>query len=105
MAIGTVVVAGRTYQVTGLQLRNGELQITAHGWGPSPEVRDAPATVFGEDGQGVCQSWHISIPGLARNQDVTLTLPIRITHMDAPDGECEIFWKLAVLPGQQMIGS
>ena len=87
MAPGTVVIAGRTYEITSLRLRDGKLLITAYGQGPSPAVRDQPAAVFGDDGQGICQSWHVTIPGLSRHQDVTIELPVQITHMDAPGGE------------------
>jgi hypothetical protein len=93
MTLGTVVVAGRTYQITGLRLRDGQLHITAHGWGPSPAVSDQPAAVFGEDGQGICQSWHVDIPKLKVHQDVTIVLPIQITRLDAPEGESTIVWR------------
>ena len=92
MALGTVVVAGREYEITGLRLRDGKLEITAHGRGPSPAVSDAPATVFGEDGLGICQAWRMTIPELTRRNDVTIHLPIQITHIDAPEGECNIVW-------------
>ena len=92
MTLGTVVVAGRTYQITELRLRDGKFQVTAFGRGPSPAVSDEPATVFGEDGQGVCQSWHVSIPELGRHENVHIVLPIQITHVDAPEGEPEIAW-------------
>ncbi len=93
MAYGTVVIAGQVYEIAGLRLRDGLLLITARGYGPSPEVRDAPATVFGEDGRGVCQAWHIRIPRLGRHQDVTIELPIHITEVEDQDGECVIAWK------------
>ena len=54
--------------------------------GPSPAVSDQPATVFGEDGQGVCQSWKLSIPKLSRHQDATIVLPIAIVELEVPAG-------------------
>ena len=80
--IGTVVIAGRTYQITGLRLICGQLHITAHARGPAPRITGQPATVFGEDGKGVCQSWDITIPELGRRDDVTVVLPIQITHLE-----------------------
>jgi len=94
MTLGTVVIAGRTYEITGLRLRDGQLQITAHGHGPSPAVSDQPAAVFGEDGQGVCQSWHVDIPKLAMHENAHITLPIQIIQIDAPEGErSTITWR------------
>jgi hypothetical protein len=93
MTPGTVVIAGRTYQITGLRLRDGKLQITAYGGGPSPAVSDEPAAVFGEDGLGVCQSWHVTIPELGSHENVHIILPIQITHMDEPEGESKIIWR------------
>ncbi len=92
MTLGTVVIAGRTYQVTGLRLTGGTFQVTAHGQGPAPAVTGEPVTIFGEDGLGVCQSWAIDIPALGRHQDATITLPVQITHIHA-DGPTTITWR------------
>lgn len=92
MTLGTVVIAGRTYPITGLRLLDGKLQVTAHGWGPAPAVTGEPATIFGEDGLGVCQSWAIDMPRLSSHQDAWLILPIQITHIHA-DGPTTITWK------------
>ena len=81
-ALGTVVIAGRTYPVTGLRLHNGQLQITAHGPGPVKAVTGQPATVFGDDGIGVCQSWNCDIPQLGADECVTIILPIQIARLE-----------------------
>ena len=82
VSLGTVVVAGRSYEVLRLRLICGQLHVVAYGRGPSPAVRDEPATVFGEDGRGVCQSWHVSIPSLGPHDDVTIVLPVQFTHLE-----------------------
>jgi len=89
MAIGTVVIDGRTYQVTRVRLHGGMLMLTAVHYGLVPPCRDAPAAVFGDDGQGVCQSWNVTItpeqlkPGPFGSPDsVTVELPIRIATME-----------------------
>ena len=93
MTLGTVVIVGRTYQITGLRLLDGQLQVTAQGWGPSPAVTGEPVTIFGEDGLGVCQAWNIDIPALGSHQDATVILPIQITHIDTPSGPTRIIWR------------
>lgn len=93
MTLGTVVIAGRTYQVTGLRLAGGMFQVTAHGQGPAPAVTGEPATIFGEDGLGVCQAWAVDLPRLSRHQDATVILPIQITSLTATDGPTTIAWK------------
>lgn len=80
--MGTVVIAGRTYQITGLKLHGGQLHIQAHGRGPAPAITGQPATVFGDDGQGVCQSWSCDMPELCTCQDVYITLPLQITYLE-----------------------
>jgi hypothetical protein len=82
MTLGTVVIAGRTYQVTGLRLHGGKIRITAHGLGPAPAVTGQPATIFGDDGIGVCQSWDCNLPGLAEDECVHIDLPIQIAHLE-----------------------
>jgi hypothetical protein len=79
-ATGTVVIAGRVFPITQLQLRNGGLTIVASHPGPVPGCEGEPATVFGEDGQGICQSWRVTIPASAC--DVTIYLPLRITEIE-----------------------
>ena len=82
-APGTVVIAGRTYRITQLQLRNGGLTIVASHPGAVPGCEGEPATIFGEDGQGVCQSWSVTIPASAASaNDVTVYLPLRITEIE-----------------------
>lgn len=93
MAFGTVVVAGRTYVITGLRLRDGQLQITAYGQGPSPAITNEPVAVFGEDGQGVCQSWCLSLPKLGSHDNMHIILPLQLTHLDVLDAETKIEWK------------
>jgi hypothetical protein len=80
--IGTVVIAGRAYHITGIRLHGGQLRITAHGRGPAPAASGQPATVFGDDGQGICQSWACDIPAVSRHQDVQITLPLQFTHLE-----------------------
>ena len=80
--MGTVVIAGRTYRVTRLRLHGGQLHIEAYARGPAPAITDQPATIFGDDGQGVCQSWNLSIPPLRARDDVTVILPLQFTHLE-----------------------
>lgn len=88
--MGTVVVAGRSYQVTGLALRGGRLEITASGPGPMVAVEDEPVTVFGADEQGVCQGWRISIPVIPAGRTATITLPLQITSIETLPGETTV---------------
>jgi hypothetical protein len=89
LGLGTVVIAGQRYPVTRLALRHGMLLITASG--PTPAVRavQEPATVYGEDGQGIGQGWRCDIPGRGDTRDpwVTIQLPFQIgtiTNVDRP---------------------
>lgn len=82
--IGTVVVNDRTFQIERLMLRDGKLIIQAscidsraHG-----VVSGVPATVFGEDGRGVCQGWNFEIPATERHAHVSIELPIQITVLE-----------------------
>ncbi len=84
--IGTVVVAGQTYQIRRLSLRKGLLVITADGPLPDRAAVQEPATVFGEDGQGFAQAWPCDIPAVKEAPHgqnwVTIELPIRINLID-----------------------
>ena len=87
MRLGTVVIDGRTYEILKVRLRGGLLWITARHDGPVPPCEDVPAAVFGDDGQGVCQSWNVTITpaqvrGLRSRDTVTVELPIRIATME-----------------------
>ena len=89
MSLGTVVIDGRTYQVMRIRLHGGMLMVTATHDGPVPPCRDVPAAVFGDDGQGVCQSWNVTItPEQLKPRfgvppaTVTVELPIRIATME-----------------------
>ena len=81
---GTVVIAGRTFRIIRLALLEGQLQITAmaiaeEDW---PAVT-GPATVYGADGQGVCQSWVVPIPAVAAGRGVQIELPLILTEVTA----------------------
>lgn len=87
MPMGTVMIEGREYVITRLQLHGGLLKIHARHDGPVPPCEGKPAAVFGEDGQGVCQSWEVDIPAQADRCDfVTVVLPIRIATLDVLPG-------------------
>ena len=83
--IGTVVVAGQTYQIRRLSLRGGMLVITADGPLPDHAAVAEPATVFGEDGQGFAQAWPCDIPSreeAPHGQNwVTIELPMRLERL------------------------
>jgi hypothetical protein len=85
-SIGHIVVAGRTLPIIRLELREGKLLITAFTGvlRDEPAVRDAEATVFGADGQGVCQGWLMDIPEMRAGETITITLPMQITHLELP---------------------
>lgn len=87
MSLGTVVVDGRSYRISGLELRRGLLFITAHGHPGvhAPASPDTPATVFGSDGQGICQGWKTPMPELDPELHVTIVLPIRIGSLEDVD--------------------
>lgn len=89
LGLGTVVIAGRSYRVTRLALRHGMLLITAAGPVPPVAAVQEPATVYGEDGQGIGQGWLCDIPGRGDTADpwVTIQLPFQIgtiTNVDLP---------------------
>lgn len=81
---GTVVVDGRGYAITRIELRGGLMLITAYGFATTArDARpDAPATVFGQDGQGICQGWKTPMPELHPGLHVTVILPIRIASLE-----------------------
>lgn len=81
---GTVVVDGRSYEVASMELRGGLLLITAHGVATvhAAASPDTPATVFGQDGQGICQGWKTPMPELFPGMYVTIVLPIRIASLE-----------------------
>jgi hypothetical protein len=82
---GTVVVNGYVFAIVTLELREAKLFISARHDGPMPPCQDAPATVFGADGLGFCQSWNITIPpGAEFAHDVWVQLPIQITQIEVP---------------------
>lgn len=84
--IGTVVVAGCTYHIRDLHLRNGMLIIVAGGPLPDHPVMHEPATVFGEDGVGFAQAWPIDIPSKTQVPSgqnwVTIELPLQILTLE-----------------------
>lgn len=88
--MGRLVIAGRSYPVTGLALHDGMLEITALGRGPMAAVEDEPVTVFGADEQGICQGWRISIPEISARRTATITLPLRIATVETPPGETTV---------------
>ncbi len=81
---GTVVVDGRSYGIRGIELRGGLLLITATGISDTHRdaCPDTPATVFGQDGQGICQGWKTPMPELFPDMYVTIILPIRIASLE-----------------------
>jgi hypothetical protein len=78
------MVDGRGYAITRIELRGGLLLITAYGMTiiHSPARPDVPATVYGQDGQGICQGWKTPMPELFPGQHVTIILPIRIASLE-----------------------
>jgi hypothetical protein len=79
--IGMMVVAGRSFPVTSLALRGGQLVVTAEGPGPCPAFRDEPVTVFGEDGVGMVQGGHISTEAARPQDTVRLRVELRFTRL------------------------
>jgi hypothetical protein len=77
MRLGSVVIDGYDYPITRLRLRDGKLLITAVHHGPVPPCAGKPATVFGEDGTGICQSWVVDLPA-GITGTVTVELPLQI---------------------------
>lgn len=88
MGIGTVVIDGHTYGITGLRLHAGQLKISAVPRGPVRPCQNVPATVFGDDGTGICQSWNVTItPAEAAmsgspRSTLTVVLPIQIAVLE-----------------------
>ena len=93
MSLGTVVIDGCTYQITRMELRHGLLLITADGTARTHRhaLPDTPATVFGQDGQGICQGWKTPMPALHPGMHVTVILPIRIATLEPLDEELN-YW-------------
>lgn len=80
---GTVIVDGYTYWITLFRLRGGHLIIEASRNGPVRPITDAPAAVFGEDGQGICQSWKTTLNEREAAADhITIQFRIQITHLE-----------------------
>lgn len=94
MALGHVMIDGYLYEITRIRLSGGLFLITAVHPGPVRPCSGAMATVFGADGQGVCQSWNVDItPEMLRSRfgvppaTVTVELPIRISRLEAEPGD------------------
>ena len=80
---GTVTVDGYQYWITSLQLRGGHFVIQASRHGPVRACTGEPATVFGQDGIGICQSWLTTLtPQEAASGHITIEFRIRIDHME-----------------------
>ena len=72
--LGTVVVEGRAYPVTGIRFTGGRLEITARRQGPDPAVSGPPVTVYGADGQGVFQGGRLEMDAVAAGDTAPLLL-------------------------------
>jgi hypothetical protein len=85
LMLGYLVAAGRRYEITGMRLRGGCLEICAEQPGPVPEMRNVPVAVFGDDGRGFAQGE--GGPGLGltcqevkEGQTAVITLRLQMTH-------------------------
>lgn len=89
MNLGTVVIEGYTYQITSIRFYGGKMIIRAFHDGPVPPCEGVPATVFGEDGQGICQAWNMTITKeeLRGANCVTVWLPILIASLETVEDE------------------
>ena len=80
---GKVIVDGYTYWITRFALRGGQIFIEASRNGPVRAITDAPAAVFGEDGQGICQSWKVTLtPHEAACDHITIGFRIQIEYLE-----------------------
>ena len=80
---GTAVINGLTWDITDIRLDNGMFHIHAYHDGPVRPFTDQPATIYGQDGQGICQSWKTTLtPREAAADYITITLPIQINILE-----------------------
>jgi hypothetical protein len=80
--LGTIIVAGLTYQVTSVELKGGGFAITACRHGEAPSIDSAPITIFGQDGQGICQGGHIDIGTTGRWDHTEINVTIKMDRVD-----------------------
>lgn len=74
---GTVVIAGLAYQITAVELKGGQVVITASRRGAAPEMISEVITIFGQDGQGIAQGGEISIERVGRWGLTEVTVRLR----------------------------
>lgn len=80
---GTAVINGLQWTVKDIQLNNGCFHIHISRRGPIQPFTDQPVTIYGHDGQGICQSWAATItPREAAANYITIILPIQINTME-----------------------
>ncbi len=83
--IGTIVVGDRTFRITSVIFRDGLMVIRGCCTDKKRHkaVSGMLATVFGTDGQGVCQGWDdFEIPETEAGRPVDIILPLRITTVE-----------------------
>ena len=76
--LGTLVIAGLTYQITRLELKDGALVITATRSGEAPAAVNEVITIFDQDGQGFGQGGHVSIARTKRWQTAKVEVKVRL---------------------------
>lgn len=80
---GHAVINGLHWTIRDIRLVNGQFHIHATRNGPVQPFTNMPATIFGEDGQGICQSWETTLtPTEAAANHITIILPIQINTME-----------------------
>jgi hypothetical protein len=72
--LGSLIVAGRRYEITRMAFNQGGIEVTAERTADDdhPHLEAAPMTVFGADGRGVFQGGTAHIPAHKRGERVRL---------------------------------
>jgi len=85
---GTLVCAGITFNVIGVILRDSKILLVASTPGPTPQFRNEPVTIFGEDGKGIGQGGLLNLDRPARRGDtVTITFELTLNAIVSPMAE------------------
>jgi hypothetical protein len=85
-AAGHIVCEGITFPVERVELRHGQIEITATRWGPVRPVDGGPVTIFGSDGQGICQGGTMSWREAHAGEKLVMVVRLSMDKIYEPAG-------------------
>ncbi len=86
------MLGGFRFEVDRVRLAEASFIVEATADGPLPALH-GPAALFGEDGQGIVQTWeYLETPRIRRGGDMTLILPCRFSEIIRCDPGTKVIW-------------